>query len=63
MAYDNLETFGQMRDDLRCAIIASTVASANSKKTFKPKDFMPFLEDKKEFDWEQAKTTLMKLVK
>jgi hypothetical protein len=64
MAYDEIETFGQIRDDLRCAIIAATVANSNSKKTFKPKDFMPFLEDKKEeFDWQETKKAFMTLIK
>ena len=64
MAYDSIETFGQLRDDLRCAIIAATVANANSKKSFKPKDFMPFLEeDKGEYDWEETKKAFMALAK
>tara|TARA_R100001530_G_C4285455_1_gene146696 strand:+ start:201 stop:401 length:201 start_codon:yes stop_codon:yes gene_type:complete len=64
MAYDKIETFGQLRDDLRCAIIASTVASANSKKSWKPKDFMPFLEDEKpEYDWQETKKAFMMLAK
>ena len=36
-----MEPFGPERQDLHAGIIASTIANANSKKRFKPKDFMP----------------------
>lgn len=39
-AYCNLEPFGQERENMHAGIIASTIANVNSKKTFKPADFM-----------------------
>lgn len=44
VAYNQLEPFGEERDDLRAAIIASVIANAlggRKGKKFKPKDFMP----------------------
>jgi hypothetical protein len=43
-AYYRIEPFGEWREDLRCGIVASTVANAfrgKKSKTFKPDDFMP----------------------
>lgn len=44
MAYNEIEPFGEDRDDLRMGIIASTIANvnrSNGKKPYKPQDFMP----------------------
>lgn len=46
-AYYNLRPFGEVRDDLRSGIIASTIANCFTAKgkTFVPGDFMINLED------------------
>lgn len=46
MAFAELEPFGEERDDLRAAIVASTVAEVNRnpkkrKQPFTPQDFLP----------------------
>lgn len=44
MAYNEIEPFGEDREDLRMGIIASTIANVNrasGKKPYKPQDFMP----------------------
>lgn len=44
IAFGELEPFGPERDDLRSAIVASTVANANrgrGQRAFTPADFMP----------------------
>lgn len=45
MAYDSIEPFGQLRDDARIALLASTVVNMVSKKKVKVQDFMPFLKE------------------
>ncbi len=48
LAFNRSDPWGEQRADLRMAIIASTVANALAKKrdggSFKPRDFMPYLE-------------------
>ena len=59
MAYSRLEPWGEERDDLRMAIIASTIANVNrgkNTKAFKPQDFMPSFEPETE---EQATERLI----
>jgi hypothetical protein len=59
MAYSRLEPWGEERDDLRMAIIASTIANVNRGKNtqaFKPQDFMPSFEPETE---EQAAERLI----
>jgi len=41
MAYDRLEPFGEMRADIRMAILACVTARAAGSKHAKPSDFMP----------------------
>jgi len=44
MAYNEIEPFGEEREDLRMGILASTMANINrssGKKPYKPRDFMP----------------------
>jgi len=41
MIYDSIRPFGEEGADLRAGIIASTMANLQSKKKFKPSDFMP----------------------
>lgn len=48
MAYEQLEPFGEYRDDLRAGIVASTIANVNSKRRYKPDDFMPQFGERKE---------------
>lgn len=50
MAYDRIQPFGDDRADLRVAILSALIANihrptkgAGSNRTFKPRDFMPFL--------------------
>ena len=43
-AYYTINPFGDVRDDLRAGIVASTIANANrgkGQKPFAPADFMP----------------------
>lgn len=49
MAFGQLEPFGEVRADLRAAIVASTIANAFSVKgrRFKPADFLPRFEKPK----------------
>lgn len=59
MAYSRLEPWGEERDDLRMAIIASTIANVNrgkNSKAFSPQDFMPQFEPETE---EQAAERLI----
>ena len=52
IAYQNIEPFGEWRDDLRAGIMASTVANsvrAKGQQAAKPSDFMPeFKKGKKQ---------------
>jgi hypothetical protein len=41
IAYCGIDPFGEERSDLRCGIVSSVIANANSKHRFKPRDFMP----------------------
>ena len=41
IAYDNVDPFGEVRDDLRTGIECATLAQINGTKNAKPKDFMP----------------------
>lgn len=59
MAYSRLEPWGEDRDDLRMAIVASTIANTNrgkNQKPYKPADFMPSFEPETE---EQAQARLL----
>lgn len=42
-AYDQIEPFGEVRADLRIAILATVVAAGFGSKSAKPSDFMPRL--------------------
>jgi hypothetical protein len=51
LAYSALEPWGEERDDLRMAIIASTIANVNrgkGQKAFTPDQFMPSFEQETE---------------
>ena len=51
MAFSRLEPFGSQADYLGSAIVACTVANANrgkNTKAYKPEDFMPQFEKKKQ---------------
>lgn len=52
VAYNNIEPFGETRDDLRAGIISATIANVNRdpKKgpPFTPQDFMPNFEPEEE---------------
>jgi len=41
LVYHEIDPWTEDRADLRAGIVAAVVASANSKRTFKPSDFMP----------------------
>lgn len=47
MAFYSLWPFGEVREDIRMAVLASTVANASGhyRRTMKPEDFMLFKED------------------
>lgn len=60
MAYYTLEPFGVEREDLRAAIVASTIANANrdpkkKRQPYEPADFMPQFEEKKALSPEDLK--------
>jgi hypothetical protein len=57
LAYTTIEPFGEERDDLRSAIIASTVANSQRAKgkAFTVDDFMPVF-NKPEKDWREIKS-------
>ena len=44
MAYDKLEPFGEVRADIRAAIIAHTIASVWTKHPPELEAFLPFVE-------------------
>lgn len=41
MAYDRIEPIGEIRADMRMAVLATVVARSAGSKTAKPDDFMP----------------------
>jgi hypothetical protein len=44
MAYERIDPFGAMRDDLRMGIAVATWVNAQAKENqFMPRDFMPFM--------------------
>ena len=48
MAYFSLQPFGHYREDLRTGILASLIANIHKDKSranFKPRDFMPFVDN------------------
>jgi hypothetical protein len=50
LAYDQIEPFGQQREDLRAGLICSTVANHSispPKNPLRPSDFMLFVEKRK----------------
>ena len=46
LAFDRISPIGDERDDLRSAIVASTVANCHRSRNepFTPQDFMPFVQ-------------------
>lgn len=51
VAYNSLNQIGELRGDLRAAIIAETIANCNRAKGTRPyrrDEFMPFLQAEKE---------------
>lgn len=50
LAYDRIQPIGPERNDLGLAQICCIIAQVNAKKgkRFKPSDFMPFLEAKRQ---------------
>ena len=51
MAFDRLHPFGDYREDVRSAIVASTIANCHRSSKTKPfsvSDFMPKFSDKKD---------------
>ncbi len=46
LAFDRISPIGDERDDLRSAIVASTVANCHRarREPFTPQDFMPFVK-------------------
>ena len=56
MAYYSVEPFGREPDDLSVGIISATIANAHkgkSKKSFKPKDFIPTYGEAPKPTWQQ----------
>lgn len=52
LAFFDLEPFGPRMDDLRCGIVASTIANVNrgkGAKAFAPKDFTPWADDEQHY--------------
>ncbi len=58
-AYYALDPWGSERGDLSAAIIASTIANVNSRRRFRPRDFMPQFGRKGTSDPEKMKAILM----
>lgn len=55
LAYDRIEPFGAMRDDLRMGIALSSYHNAQSKdNNFKPMDFMPFIKKEEQENYVQT---------
>ena len=61
-AYFKINPFGEYRDDLNSAIVASTIANVNRGKhspPYKPKDFMPkFNKKSKQMTDDEIKAVL-----
>ncbi len=58
MVYYEIEPFGEERADLRSGIIASTIANVNrgkGGKAYKPSDFIPKFEEKRQTWQEQLR--------
>ena len=58
MAYYEIEPFGEERADWRAGMIAATIANIfrdtkKRRKPYKPQDFMPKLEEKREQTWQE----------
>lgn len=65
-AYYRINPWGQFRADLRMGIQAALFANANSQKgkTFKPSDFMPFIDQHTEpVSSEELKTRIVEAFK
>ncbi len=67
IAYYRMEPWGEDRADLRSGIVASTMANINRKKgasPFKPEDFMPRFDKKKETvpDTQKIREAMTRLV-
>ncbi len=57
IAYHQIEPFGEERADWRAGMIAATMANIfrdakKRRKPYKPQDFMPKVEEKKEQTWQ-----------
>lgn len=65
-AYYELEPFGEERADLRAGIIAATIANVHRGKRsrpYKPSDFMPEYEPRKDKPWQEMRAVMKSYAK
>ncbi len=63
IAFNQLEPFGEERQDLRFAMVCCLIANSQSRKTFKLEDFMlKFDHDRKPMDSEEAQSILKSIL-
>jgi len=64
IAYAQIEPFGEYRDDLRSALIASVMANAwrgSKSKPYKIKDFLLNFEPPKQQSWQEMKSIIKQI--